>query len=107
MNELISHLPEKEQGKFLTINGDPEVEEPCMFGKVMYLYVFYCLCYAKDRSTYMSEDKLAEERDPDLNEEEDIRLDAIREEHWRNFSEEGDDKKNIHALSWEVYVKDK
>ena len=45
---------------------------------------------------------MAEERDPDLNEEEDIRLDAIREEHWRDVAEECEDKKNIHALRWEV-----
>ena len=32
---------------------------------------------------------------------------GIREEHWRNLSEEGDDKKKIHALRWEVYVKEK
>ena len=50
---------------------------------------------------------MAEERDPDLNEEENIRFDEIREEHWRDISEEGDDKKNIHALIWGVYVKDK
>ena len=25
MEELISHLPEKDQGGFLTINGDPEI----------------------------------------------------------------------------------
>ena len=47
---------------------------------------------------------MAEERDPYLNEEEDIRLDAIREDHWRDVAEEGDDKKNIHALRLEVYV---
>ena len=34
-------------------------------------------------------------------------MDAIREEHWRYVAEEGDDKNNIHALSLEVYVKDK
>ena len=34
--------------------------------------VFYCLCYAKDKSTDMSEDQVAEERYPDLYEEEDI-----------------------------------
>ena len=33
-------------------------------------------------------------------------MDEIREEHWRDVSEEGDYKKNIHALRWEVYVKD-
>ena len=51
MDEPISHLPEKEQGGFLTINGDPEVGEPCMFGKGVYLSMFYCLCYVKDIST--------------------------------------------------------
>ena len=45
----------------------------------MYLSVFYCLCYAKDVSTDISENQVAEERDLDLNEEEDFRLDAIRE----------------------------
>ena len=69
--------------------------------------MFYFLCYVTDISTDMPEDQVAEEIYPDLNTEEDIRLDAIREEHWRDVSEEGDDKKNIHSLRWEVYVKDK
>ena len=47
------------------------------------------------------------ERDTGLNEEEDIRMDKIRDEHWGDVAEEGDDKKNIHALRWDVYVKDK
>ena len=50
---------------------------------------------------------MAEGRDPDLNEKEDIRLDEIREEHWRDVAEEGDDKKKIHALRWELYIKEK
>ena len=58
-------------------------------------------------STDMSEDQVAEERDPDLNEEEDIILDEIRKENGRNVAEEGDDKKKIHALRWEVHVKEK
>ena len=41
---------------------------------------------------------MSEERDPDLNEEEDIRMDEIREYHWRYFDEEGDDNKKIHDL---------
>ena len=41
---------------------------------------------------------MVKKRDPDLNEEEDFRLDSIREEHWRGAAEEGDDKKKIHAL---------
>ena len=76
-----------------------------MFGKGMYLYVFYCLCYIKDRYTCLSEEQMSEDRDPDLNEEVDTRLDEIGEEHWRGVDEEGDDKKKIYALSWEVYVK--
>ena len=45
----------------------------------MYFSVFYCLCYVKVTSKDMSEEQVLEERDTDLNEEEDIRLDAIRE----------------------------
>ena len=58
-----------------------------MFIKGVYFSVFYCFCYDKDISTHMSENQVAEERDPYLNEEEDIRLDEIREYHWRNVSE--------------------
>ena len=78
-----------------------------MFVKVVYLSVFYFLCYVTDISTNMLEDHVAEERDPDLSEEEDIRFDAIREEHWSYVAEEVDDKKNIHSLRWEVYFKEK
>ena len=41
-----------------------------------------------------------EEIDPYLNEEEDIRMDDSSEERWRDSAEEGDNKKNIHALRW-------
>ena len=50
-----------------------------MFLKYVYFSVLYCFCYVKDISTDKSEDRVAEERYPYLNEEEDIRLDAIRE----------------------------
>ena len=43
---------------------------------------------------------MAEERDTYLNEEENIRLDESREDHWRYVTEEGDDKKKIHSLRW-------
>ena len=58
-----------------------------------------------DISTYMSEDQVTEERDPDLNEEEDIRLDEIREDHWRCVAEEDANKNKIHALRCDIYVK--
>ena len=48
---------------------------------------------------------MLEERDPDLNEEEYIIMDEIRNDHWRDVAEKGDDKKNISALRWEVYIK--
>ena len=49
-----------------------------MFVTGMYLFVFYCLCYDTDVSTDTPEDQVAEERDPDLNEKEEIRLDEVR-----------------------------
>ena len=76
-----------------------------MFVKCMYLSLFYYLCCVTDISTYMLEDQVAEDRDPYLNEEEDIRLGAIREEHWRGVAGKGDNKKKIHVLRWEVYAK--
>ena len=50
---------------------------------------------------------MAEERYPELNEKEEIRSDKIQEDHWRDIAEENDDKKEINALRWDVYVKDK
>ena len=58
-----------------------------MFVKVIYLSVFYFLCYDTDISTDIPEDEVVEERDPDLNEKEDIRFDKIREDHWRDIAE--------------------
>ena len=78
-----------------------------MFVKAMYLYVFYCLFYEMDVSKDMSEEKVSEERYPYLNEEEDIRIDEIRDEHWMDVSEEGENTKRIHGLGWGVYVKEK
>ena len=91
LDEAISHSPKKEQGELLTIIGDTEVGEPCTFGKDVYLSVFYCLCYDMDIYIDMSNNQVAEERDPDLNKEEDIILDEIREEHLRDVSEEGEE----------------
>ena len=107
MEESIKSFPEIEEGKPLTINGDPPDGEPCMFVKAMYLFVFYCLCYDTNLTTDYSEEQVVEERDPDLNDMEDIRFDEIREDHWRDLAEENNDKKKIHVLIWCVYVKEK
>ena len=95
------HSPEK-KGELLTIVGDLEIGEPCIFVNGMYLYVFYCLCYESYVYTDMLEDQVLEESDPYLNEEGGIIMDAIREEHWRYVAEEGGDKENMHALRWYI-----
>ena len=41
----------------------------------------------------------------DLNEEEDTRMDSIREDHCKWVTEEGVDKKKIHTLRWKIYSK--
>ena len=76
-----------------------------MFGKCVYLYIFYCLSYEMDISTDVLQDQVSEERKLELNEEEDIILDEIRETHWSYVAQEGDDKKKIHSMRWEVYYK--
>ena len=43
---------------------------------------------------------------PYLNEEEEIRMDEIRDNHCRDVAEEGEDKKKIDVLRWEIYVKE-
>ena len=50
---------------------------------------------------------MVEAIDSDLNDMEDIRFNKIREDHWRDLVEEKYDKKRIHALRWNVYVKEK
>ena len=49
---------------------------------------------------------MSEEIYPDLNEEEDISMYDTRDEHCGYLAEDGDNKKKIHALRWEVYVQD-
>ena len=56
MDEPLSNSPKKEQGKLLIIDGNSDFGEPCMFGRGMYLYVIYCLCYIKEISPDLSEE---------------------------------------------------
>ena len=71
----------------------------------MYLSIFILFCYEMDISIDVPEYQVLKDIYKDLNEEEDIRLGAIREEHWRGVAGKGDNKKKIHVLSWEVYAK--
>ena len=92
----------KKQGALLIIDGDPEVEEPYMFERGMGFSVFYCLCFLKDTSTYILETQVLDEKYPDLNEEEEVRIEDIWEDHWRYVDKDGDDKSEIHALRWDI-----
>ena len=76
-----------------------------MFVNGIYLSVFYCLCYKMDVSKDILEDQVSEDRYPDLNEEEDIRMDTIRENHSRDVAEEVDNKKSMYTLRWDIHVK--
>ena len=55
----------------------------------------------------MLQEQVLEDRDTELNQEQDNKMEYIRGDHLRYVSEDGDDKKNIHALGWEVYTKQK
>ena len=48
---------------------------------------------------------MLEERYPYLNKEEEIIMEDIREDNWRDVFEDANDKKKIHALRLEIYVK--
>ena len=78
-----------------------------MFEKGIYLYIFYRFYYEMNISKDMFEEQVSEESDTDLNEEEDIIMDEIRNEHWRDVADESEDKKEIHTLRLEVYIKEK
>ena len=77
MDKALYHSPKKQQDELLTFFGDPEVDEPGMFEIGMYLSIYYFLCCEMDLSTDISEGQVSEYRDPDLNEEDDIRMDKM------------------------------
>ena len=68
----------------------------------MYFLNFILFCYVKSLSTDMLEEHVSEEKDPDLNEEGGIRMEDSREYHWVYVAEDGEEKKNIHALIFEL-----
>ena len=50
---------------------------------------------------------MSDKRYPNLNEEEDIRMEDSREEHWRDVAYDGEDKSKIYAMIWDVYTREK
>ena len=52
----------------------------------------------------MFEEKVLGERYPDLNEDEDIRIEDIMKKNWRDVANYGENKINIHALRWYIYT---
>ena len=56
----------------------------------------------------MLEGQKSREIYPDLKVDEDIMISNDRGQHWKDFLEDNhEDKEKYHALSWEVYIKDK
>ena len=53
------------------------------------------------------DEQVLEERDMDQNEEEDIIMEKIREEHQRDVAEDDEYKSNIHSLRCNVYTIEK
>ena len=58
LDKPISKFPPKLQGEFLTIDGDTVCEGYYMSSRFMYLYVFYCLCFVNEISTYTFEENV-------------------------------------------------
>ena len=52
-------------------------------------------------------EQVLEKRDPDLNEEEDIRMEDSRREYLRYVVEDDKDKRKTHSLRWDVYTRKK
>ena len=76
------------------------------YNKCIFICI-YCLCFVNEISTDMLEEHVLEERNPDLNEDEDIIMEDSRAEHWRDFDKDGEDNSNIHAPRWDIYTRDK
>ena len=58
----------------------------------------------------MLEEQAPEERYTDLNEEEDIIMKDSRQDNWRmqrEVAEDDQDKRNVHALKWDVHTREK
>ena len=49
---------------------------------------------------------MSDKRDPDLNKDEDTRMEVSREEHWMDVAEDDEDNSKIHALSWDFYTRE-
>ena len=77
-----------------------------MFERGMYLSVFYCLYFVNKRPTYMLDEQVVDERGPQLEMEEDIRILDNRQEHWEEvFEDNNENRSKVHALRWEVSMK--
>ena len=89
----------------MTFDGGPVVKEGYIFERNVYFYVFYCLCFVDDISTYVLEEQLLEEKDPHLDEEDDKKMADSREDYWRYVAEDDEYKSNINSLRWDVHTK--
>ena len=57
LDKTIYDLPKRGKVEFLTINGNPVCEGDGMFGKGMYLSIFYYLGYVEEISVHIVENR--------------------------------------------------
>ena len=74
VDEIIYYLPKRVQGELVTIYGDTVGKGYVMFEIVLYLSIFYCLCFLKYKSTGMVGEQVMEDTDPYLKGYKDIRF---------------------------------
>ena len=70
---------------------------PCL--KNVCICIFNCLCLVNELKTDILEEQVLEERDPDLNEEDDIKMTDSRQEHWRYVAEDDEDMSVAHCTT--------
>ena len=81
VDETISAFLKRGQGELLNIDGYNVCEGDLRFGKVMFLYIFYCLCFVVDISQNTAEEKVTEEKDTDFEWEEKLGISDDRKYH--------------------------
>ena len=107
-DETISDLPKRVQDELLSINWDTVYGGDGTFGKGINLSVFYCLCFVEEISVNIAEKQAMEERNPNIEQEEDLRISNDWVEHWKEVEEkENEERGKFHSLRWEVYMKQK
>ena len=78
VDKTISDISKILQSELLTIYGDPVCELYGMFENLIYLFIFYYLCFVEDISVDIAYKQVMEDIDPDLEWQEDFRISYYR-----------------------------